>query len=782
VLANVALLPPRFVDAQESTLILKNGMAVGPGLFAAVSQVDQNSISSIPTESRSAKLIHVIDDGRRRTYVNHKLVLDNPNRAVPLQRIETRNASLRAIGKNPVAGAQGAVAVTPFDPFGRRVYTLRTAGGLVNVVQGITEVSASFVRVEALNLDKANSYVWDMRLALSSIPPDRLREILINNADPTKPQDWLNIVALYSDARRYVEARDMLVESIRRFPELESQRPKVKSFEQLNAKQMLEEVKLRVKAGQHRLAEGLLRGFPLDDLALETKLEVERRLIEIVEVQNKLTAAKVLIRKDAAAIVRPEDKARVDRIVEEIDQRLSVHTLSRIADYLRLRDDPALSAEQRVSLFVAGWLYGSGQSDSNLSVTLSAYDARLLVSQYLLSDSPPERDSLFDRLKSMEGGNPRLVAKLLANLLPPRPLPDPNPDKPGRFVVEVPNAVDSLGFPTTYSIQLPPEYDPDRLYPCVVSLHETGVSPEAQLEWWTGPYNSEFQMCLGEASRHGYIVIAPHWAKPKQPEYGYTEDEHARVLRSLRDAMRRTSINPDRVYLSGHQMGGDAVWDMALAHPDLFAGAIAIGADTEKYATQYLDHARYIPMYFVVGAIDGVPAPLARDAGRQIDKLLTSSRNDAMLTVYLGRGRDHFQEELPRIVEWMNLSSHVRSLPPEKIEMVTSRSSDRSFWWLEVPQLVGEKIVNPILFKPGNADIEASKLSAPANGLKATSFPGKECVLWLRPDVVDFSKVSTFLVKGKRKELDLQPDLRTILEDVRTRADRQHPYWQKLEF
>jgi predicted esterase len=289
-------------------------------------------------------------------------------------------------------------------------------------------------------------------------------------------------------------------------------------------------------------------------------------------------------------------------------------------------------------------------------------------------------------------------------------------------------------------------------------------------------------MCIGEASRHGYIVIAPHWARPKQPDYGYTEDEHARVLRSLRDAMRRTNINPDRVFLSGHQMGGDAVWDMALAHPDIFAGAIAIGADTEKYATQYLDHGKYIPLYFVVGAIDGVPSPLARPAGKQLDRLLKSSRNDCMLTLYMGRGRDHFQEELPRIVEWMNLSSHTRTLPPEKIEVVTSRSSDRSFWWLEVPELVGEKIVNPIRFKPGHADIEAGKLSAPENGLKVTSFPGKECILWLRPDVVDFSKKATFVVKGKKKERDLQPDLKTILEDVRTRADRQHPYWLKLEF
>ncbi len=85
-----------------------------------------------------------------------------------------------------------------------------------------------------------------------------------------------------------------------------------------------------------------------------------------------------------------------------------------------------------------------------------------------------------------------------------------------------------------------------------------------------GSVSSEWKMCMGEASRHGYIVITPHWAKPQQPLYQYTEDEHARVLQSLRDAMRRTSIDVDRVYLCGHHMGGDAVWDMALAHSRYF--------------------------------------------------------------------------------------------------------------------------------------------------------------------------------------------------------------------
>ena len=51
----------------------------------------------------------------------------------------------------------------------------------------------------------------------------------------------------------------------------------------------------------------------------------------------------------------------------------------------------------------------------------------------------------------------------------------------------------------------------------------------------------------------------------------------------LRDACKRFSIDIDRVFLSGHSMGGDAAWDIGLAHPDLWAGVIPIVAAADKY-------------------------------------------------------------------------------------------------------------------------------------------------------------------------------------------------------
>jgi pimeloyl-ACP methyl ester carboxylesterase/tetratricopeptide (TPR) repeat protein len=766
---------------QETTLILKNGMAIGPGERGYVSMVSKHSSNTVAKEGVAARPIAFIDDGLRYTFVNQNLIQTEGARAAPLQRIETGNASLKAGDGHPrIQAVLGALTVTPFDPFGRRVYVLNTATDPAEVIQGITELSAAYVRVEGLN--SKQPYEWDMRLALNAVPPDRLREILINHADPANPQSWLNIVALYSDARRYLEAREFLEKSIQKFPELENQRPKLKQFDQLHANQMFEEVSLRAKAGQVRLAESLLRGFPLERLSLETKIKIETRLNEIVEYQNRIASTREFLRQDAAAISNPEEKIKLEPILQEIDSKLSVNNLVWLADYLRLRDDATMTSDQRVAMAISGWLLGTGQSGDNLPVMISAWEARDLVRQYLQVDSAAARQSLLDRLKAMEGGNPRIVAKMLGQLDPPLPLPE-MPLKPGRYVLEVPNSKDSLGLVASYTLQLPPEYDPQRRYPCVVTLHGPFAKPGDQLDWWTGPYNADFEMCIGEASRHGYIVIAPQWAAAKQPQYNFTEDEHARVLRSLRDAMRRTSIDSDRVFLSGHQMGGDATWDMALAHPDIWAGAVLIGAYNEKYATQYSSNGRYLPFYFVVGSIEGNPPPLSdKYTGDQLDLMLKSSRYDCMLTVYQGRGRDHFQEELPRIFEWMNLSSHRRRPPPDEIDVSTARACDRIFWWLEIDELTGDNISNPYAFKRERSKVDANRMPVTENGIRVSSFSGKSCTLWLNPDIVDFSKKVKFSVKGKSKNLDLLPDLQTILEDVRTRADRQHPYWAKVEF
>ena len=50
--------------------------------------------------------------------------------------------------------------------------------------------------------------------------------------------------------------------------------------------------------------------------------------------------------------------------------------------------------------------------------------------------------------------------------------------------------------------------------------------------------------------------------------------------------------------------------------------------------------------------------------------------------------------------------------------------------------------------------------------------------------MLDFKRPIGILVNGRKmnnRSSNLAPNLETMLEDVRTRGDRQHPFWAKFE-
>jgi len=98
----------------------------------------------------------------------------------------------------------------------------------------------------------------------------------------------------------------------------------------------------------------------------------------------------------------------------------------------------------------------------------------------------------------------------------------------------------------------PPEYNPYRRYPMVVTLNGGGTTAEQQIDWWAGSWGKNGRE--GQAARRGYIVLAPEWTAEHQEKYDYSAHEHAIVLACFRDACRRFAVDTDRVFLSGHDI------------------------------------------------------------------------------------------------------------------------------------------------------------------------------------------------------------------------------------
>jgi hypothetical protein len=71
-----------------------------------------------------------------------------------------------------------------------------------------------------------------------------------------------------------------------------------------------------------------------------------------------------------------------------------------------------------------------------------------------------------------------------------------------------------------------------------------------------------------------------------------------------------------------------------------------------------------------------------------------------------------------------------------------------------------------------------------ADNRLAAKTPAAQTTIWLRPDIVDFTKPLKLTTNGRRlpaAKTNVKPDAVVLLEDVRTRADRQRPFWAKIE-
>ncbi|HMC10876.1 MAG TPA: peptidase [Pirellulaceae bacterium] len=869
VVAVVMWLLPGFLAGDIVTL--NNGMTID-GEPQRISSVGSDPLKGIG--ETGVKQILLIDNRLTRTFVPTKQLakeLVKPA-AVGMERIPLQQ-------RIPAAGNQISVVgmplrIDPFDEWGRRIFSMTGQRGKpLELVQGITEITPRWSKVEAIQ--GINNYIWTMKIATSTIPREQLSKMLARTLDPKDPTQRLRIVRLYMQSERFQDAREELKQVIKDFPGLAHLQDTVKELHQLGAQRLLKEIELRRDAGQYRLAVLMLEQFPPEGVAGETLLKVRELLDDIKAQQDQRQNVLKLIDANAAAL--KIDAIRPDKgIIAEIRSELNINTLDRMADFLRLSDDPKMSAEQKMSLAISGWLLGSGGAIDNLEVSIALVKVRDLARQYMATTRQPDRDNIISQLPSeatieylaaiiahmkppvptevlalpaADLGNPAAVLGLpggevgkpqdaksagdnpagakppedkakeddTGSCAPPKedssllkgtpkpvgpqqPQNEPEPPVVAKPAVEAPavSAAQATAVPglykltvnsklseepqITYWVQVPPEYDPYRRYPCIVTLNGVATTPVQQIDWWAGGYSPDAQTRYGQATRHGYIVIAPQWTREHQQQYEFSHREHTAVLLPLRDACKRFAIDVDRVYLTGHSMGGTAAWDVGLSHPDLWAGVIPIVATAGKYITQYAENGKYVPMYFVSGEKDRATFENSTDW----DFYLKHVGYDIMVAQYLGRGHEPFFDEIQNLFAWMGL--HKREFFRKDFAVESLRPWDNFFWWVETDEpkeinmiLPAEWGENPISAKPLNpAKIKATPIAP--NGLSVNAGRSFGSVsVWLSPELVAFNNTLKVSINGKAQR-NVQPRIDTLLEDVRRRGDRQHPYWATVSW
>jgi predicted esterase len=166
---------------------------------------------------------------------------------------------------------------------------------------------------------------------------------------------------------------------------------------------------------------------------------------------------------------------------------------------------------------------------------------------------------------------------------------DPFAGKHGDFRRAYVSPVDQTLQP--YRILVPEVYNGSKPSALVVALHGMGGDENSIFDAYGGAFKPA-------AERVGFIAVCPKGRDTASMYRGSAEQDVMDVLAEVR---RDYKIDPSRIYLMGHSMGGYGTWSIAMAHPDVFA---ALGPISGGGTPAGMAKIAQIPEYVVHGDND----------------------------------------------------------------------------------------------------------------------------------------------------------------------------------
>jgi pimeloyl-ACP methyl ester carboxylesterase len=185
-----------------------------------------------------------------------------------------------------------------------------------------------------------------------------------------------------------------------------------------------------------------------------------------------------------------------------------------------------------------------------------------------------------------------LAEKLAAGLLAGK---NPFQTRTGDMRLAYRSSVDGELVP--FRVFAPDGYDPAKKYPMIVGLHGANGDEHSFMEGRGGLFKR-----LGQ--ERGYILATP---SGRGPYGGYEGAAEKDVIDVTERVMQLYSVDPARVFLTGHSMGGQGTWYVGFNHPDTFAALAPIaGTSKQRRGPIPLENKPDMPVLFSHGAKDTV--------------------------------------------------------------------------------------------------------------------------------------------------------------------------------
>ena len=202
---------------------------------------------------------------------------------------------------------------------------------------------------------------------------------------------------------------------------------------------------------------------------------------------------------------------------------------------------------------------------------------------------------------------------------------------------------DPQGNVMPYRLFVPLNYDPQRKYPIVVSLHGSGEVGTNN----TAPASHVVALRLAAHAKdpqYSSFVLVPqtfdYWGDRAQGD----------VLDILAQLESQYSIDANREYVTGYSLGGYGTWDFITSHPDRFAAAVPVAGGGDPF---FADVIKDIPIWAYHSLADGtVPVSESQD---MIDAIRAAGGHPRYTEFPFGDHGSSFNDAYsePQLFQWM---------------------------------------------------------------------------------------------------------------------------------
>ena len=721
---------------------------------------------------------YMIHDGARRIVFSTRQVVDarpDPADRESLETIAFKHPLLRT-EFSPSLRTVHVEEAEEWSPQGTRKLVLRNdlpGGGTKTFEQAIVHLNPHYFRVAARRVR------WDAYYLTSELDPAVLVKIARQAvaqlpSEASERDHHLSLARFLRQAGLYAQAEEALRQFQERSPADEAVDEALRLVQKKALQSRIEAAELALSAGQFRRAQEQLQNLPAEQLDPAEAARITALRTRLEEAKTKLALGQRLLEWVVAEVKDEALMTRWSGILQEISNGLHPDTCARLDPFVALAlqeerrhnqgQQRQYAPEELLALAVSGWLLGPTGAETDPRLASQLWQTRQFLGRYLRAKDPSERTRLLDEYLQGQPAAPDVVRQMLPFLPPVEP---PSELAGGSHAIYSEQA---RGIP--YSVILPPEYHPHRSYPLLLVLPNVREPVHEALARWQEP-----------ASRHGYLLAAPQWASPLQEHYKGQEADQQAVLAVLRDLRHRFNIDADRIFLAGMDQAGSLAYDLALAHPDYFAGVVVFCAKPSPLAQSYRGNAQYLPFYVV----EGEKSPNNTGENRQLFEYWVNRGFASLYVEYTGRGLEFFPGELPYIFDWLSRRKRASGLPelggtdPVSSTVgrsfVTQRPAHNRFYWVSGEDLaVGDNRTASI----------AARIVPAENGIVVQHSGFRKLRIWLNSAMVDFRQpVSVRVHPGsgtvKTFRGQVAPDLRVLLEDFAARGDAGHLYVARVD-